>query len=104
MAGVELEVWVALVVGVGTELKGQLAGAAWVAARVMERVVSLRQAALRVEDPEAGQLVWPGHWAQVVALRGGCPGWVEGPRDAPLGWVWVLQGETEEVDETEEAY
>lgn len=104
MAGAELEVWAASVVGVGTELRGQPAGAAWVAAWVMEPVVSLQQAALRVEDPEAGQLVWPGHWVQVVVPRGGCLGWVEGPRDAPLGWVWVLQGGTKEVDETEEAY
>lgn len=50
MAGAELEVWVALVEGVGTALKGQLVGAAWVAAWVMEPVVSLQRVALRVED------------------------------------------------------
>lgn len=43
-------------------------------------------------------------WSQVVVLQGGYLEWVEGPQDAPLGWVWVLQGEMEEVDETEEAY
>lgn len=43
-AGVELEVWAASVVGVGTELKGQLVGVAWVAAWVMELGVSLQQA------------------------------------------------------------
>lgn len=36
--------WAALVVGVGTELKGQLVGAAWVAAGVTEPGVSLQGA------------------------------------------------------------
>ncbi len=54
--------------------------------------------------PEAGQSVWPVHWAQVVGRRGGCLGWAEEPRDAPLGWVWVLQGEREVVGEIEGAY
>lgn len=103
MAAVELEVWAASVVGVGTELEGQLVGAAWVAAWVMEPGVSL-QGALTMEDPEAGQSVWPVHWAQVLELQGGCLLWAEGPRDAPLEWVWVPQGEREVVDETEGAY
>lgn len=40
-AGVELEVWAASVLGAGTELKGQLLGAAWVAAWMMEPGLSL---------------------------------------------------------------
>lgn len=91
MVGVELEVWAASVVGVGTELQVQPVGAAWVAAWVMEPGVSLQGALqeedLRERDPEAGQMVLPGRWAHVVELQGGCLGLAEGPRDALLGWV-----------------
>lgn len=52
----------------------------------------------------ADQSVWAVHWEQVLGLQGECLGWAEGPRDAPLGWVWVLQGGLEVVDETGEAH
>lgn len=75
MAGEELEVWAALEVEAETELEGQLAEAAWEAAWVRKPgaslQVELQEVLLRVEDPEGGQLVWSGHWAQVVGLQGG---------------------------------
>lgn len=93
-AGVELEVWAASEVEVGTEQEEQLAGAG----------VFQLGAVLKVEDLQAGQEVWPVHWEQVLGLQGGCLGLAEGPRDAPLEWAWVLQGEREVVDETQEAH
>lgn len=53
MAGAELRVWAAWVLGVGTELSGQLVGAAWAAAWVMEPGVWL-QGARREEEPREG--------------------------------------------------
>lgn len=55
MAGEELEVWAALVVGAGPEPRARLAGAAWVAALKMEPGAWGLQGALlevvqRVED------------------------------------------------------
>lgn len=100
-------------VEVETEMKGQLVEAAWVAAWVTKPgvflKVGLQEEVLRVEDlkegdPEAGQSVWPERWAQVVGLQGGCLGWAEGPRDAPLGWAWVLQDERVVVGESGGAY
>lgn len=113
MAGEELEVWAASVVEVETEMKGQLVEAALVAAWVRKPGVfpkgGLQEEVLRVEDlkegdPEADQLVWPEHWAQVVGLQGGCLEWAEEPQDAPPGLAWVLQGEREVVGDSEGAY
>lgn len=49
-------------------------------------------------------MVWLVHWAQVLGLQDGYLGWAEGPRDAPLGWASVLQGERVVGGETEESH
>lgn len=49
VAGEELQVWAALAVGAGPELKELRVAAAWGAAWVTEPVVSLQEVVLRVE-------------------------------------------------------
>lgn len=54
MAGEELEVWAALVVGAGPEPRGRLAGAAWAAALKTEPGVLLQGALLEVVQRGGG--------------------------------------------------